>query len=154
MSSLGEKALNALCVTYSVHEYDFRKKGAAAAARALGIPLAATLKTLVTRVDDGRFVFLLVPGDRSVSMKRFARHLGVKAADLASEKEAERVTGYKVGGIGPFGSKRALPVYLDLAALDHDRIFFNGGRRGLLLGMDPEDLLAAAEAEPVDVAEP
>ena len=82
------------------------------------------------------------------------RALGAKQAQLANERDAERLTGYRVGGIGPFGSRTALPVYVDISILDHERIFINGGRRGLLLGLDPEHLIEAAHAEIVDVGNP
>jgi Cys-tRNA(Pro)/Cys-tRNA(Cys) deacylase len=149
--SLGEQALRALGLRFSSHEYDYRKKGAEAAAAALGVPLAAALKTLVVELSDGRFVFVLVPGDRSVSMRNLARALCVKSAELASERDTERLTGYRVGGIGPFGSRTPLQIFVDASALDQDRVFVNGGRRGLLLGMDPEELVETAGAELIDV---
>ncbi|MBN2497079.1 MAG: Cys-tRNA(Pro) deacylase [Deltaproteobacteria bacterium] len=152
MASLGEKHLQRLGVTYSVHSYDYRKKGAAAAAEALGLDVAATLKSLVIRLPGPRFIFFLVPGDASLSMRKLARSLGERSAELASERDAERLTGYRVGGMGPFGSRNALPVYVDLSALEHDTVYVNGGRRGLLLGMDPEALVEAAQAEVLDVA--
>lgn len=152
MASLGEKALNAMNVSYSSHEYDYRKKGAEAAAEALEIPLSATLKTLVVALPDKEFAFLMAPGDVSVSMRNFARTLKVKSAELASERDAQRLTGYQVGGIGPFGSRTPLPVYVDLKALDYDTVYFNGGRRGLILGIETEALLDAAQAELVDVS--
>lgn len=154
MPSLGEQALSAAGVAYTTHPYDYRRKGAEAAAEALDIPLAAALKTLVVKLDRSRFVFLVASGDRSVSMRALARSLGARSAELASERDAERLTGYRVGGISPLGSRLALPVYVDLAALDHQRVYVNGGRRGLLLGLDPEALIGAAAAELVDVAQP
>ena len=149
--SLGERALKELGLSFSSHEYDYRKKGAEAASAALGLPLSAALKTLVVELSDGRFVFVLVPGGLSVSMRNLARALGVKSADLASERDTERLTGYQVGGIGPFGSRTPLPIYVDVSALDAERVYVNGGRRGLLLGLDPEDLVETAGAELIDV---
>jgi len=155
-ASLGERALRERGVAYVAHEYDYRKKGAEAAAEALGVELSATLKTLVVRLDGGprgdRFVFLLESGDRQVSLKGFARAVGAREAELAPERDAERLTGYQVGGIGPFGSRTALPVYVDLEAARHERVLVNGGRRGLLLELTLDDLLRAADAELVDVA--
>lgn len=149
--SLGEQALARTGVPFTRHEYDYRKKGAEAASAALGIPLAAALKTLVVALADGRFVFVLMPGHLTVSMRALARALGVKGADLAPERDTERLTGYRVGGIGPFGSRTPLPVFVDLRVLDLERVFVNGGRRGLLLGLEPEALIQAAQAELVDV---
>jgi Cys-tRNA(Pro) deacylase len=150
--SLGEQQLRELGVAFATHEYDYRKKGAEAAAEALGVPLSAALKTLVVRLSDDRDVFVLVAGDRSVSMRNLARALGVKSASLASERDTERLTGYRVGGIGPFGSRTKLPVFVDLAALDHDQVYVNGGRRGLLLSMEPEVLIEACGAELIDAS--
>ena len=152
MASLGEKALQELGVSFTSHPYDYRQKGAKPAAEALGIPLEATFKSLVIRLHDKSFVFLLAPGGRAVSMRKFARAIGTKSAELASERDAERLTGYRVGGIGPFGSRTSLPVYLDLEAIEQDLIYFNGGRRGLLLSMHPEQFLEAANAELIETA--
>lgn len=129
MASLGQKALQRAGVAYSSHEYDYRIKGAYAAAEALQLPLSSTLKTLVVKLSDGRFVFVLIPGGMSVSMRSLARALQVKSAELSTERDAQRLSGYQVGGVGPFGSRTALPVFLDLRALDHPRVYVNGGRR-------------------------
>ena len=152
MPSLGEKALRQKRIPFSSVEYDFRKKGADAASEALGIPISATIKSLVVKTADEDFIFLLIPGDRSVSMKNLARILGVKSAEMASERDTERLTGYRVGGISPFGSRTALPVYVDLGVADHQKVYINGGRRGLLLCMEPDDLIRAADAELIDVS--
>lgn len=154
MASLGEQALTRMGVAFTSHVYDYRKKGAEAAAQALAVPLSSTLKTLVVKLADDRFVFVLIGGDLSVSMRSLARTLGVKTAELASERDTERLTGYRVGGIGPFGSRTPLDLFVDLRALDHERVYVNGGRRGLLLGLSPEDLIAAAGAELIDVSRP
>ena len=152
MASLGQRALKDLGIAHSVHEYDYRQKGAEAAADALAAPLSAMLKTLVVELSDGRHVFLLVPGDKDVSMRSVARALGVKSAQLAAERDAQRLTGYRVGGIGPFGSRTPLPVLVELSAVEHERVFVNGGRRGLVLGLEVDDLISAATAELVDAA--
>ena len=120
MASLGEKALEALGLVYSSHEYDFRQKGAEAAAKALSLELSAVLKTLVLKHSGGGFLFLLVPGGVSVSMRKMSRALGVKGIEMASERDAERLTAYRVGGIGPFGSRTPLPVFMELQALEHE----------------------------------
>ena len=139
MPTLGERVLTERGVAFTSHAYDYRKKGTEAASEALGIPNGATIKTLVVKLQDGRFVFLLASGDREVSMRALARDVGAKGAELASERDAERLTGYQVGGIGPFGSRTALPVY--------------GVRRGLLVGLHPERLVEAAGAQLVDVGQ-
>ncbi|MBU51562.1 MAG: Cys-tRNA(Pro) deacylase [Deltaproteobacteria bacterium] len=152
MSSLGEKALQTIGVDYTPHPYDYQKKGAEAAAIALNIPVDVVFKTLVVALPEREFVYLLAPGGSSVSMKSFARLLQVKSAELATERDAERLTGYKVGGIGPFGARTSLPLYLDLSALDHDLIYINGGRRGLLLGIPTSALIDVVGVELVEVS--
>lgn len=151
MASLGQQYLTTRGVAFSSHEYDYRKKGAQAAADALGIAIGAMLKTLVVRLADGRHVFLLVPGDKDVSMRSLARALGVKGAELASERDAQRLTGYQVGGIGPFGSRTELPILLELSSVEHERVYINGGRRGLILGLATDDVIDVLHAELVDV---
>ncbi len=151
MASLGEQSLTQKGIQYSCHEYDYRKKGAEVAAAALGLDVSAMLKTLVVKLADGRFVLLVVPGDKDVSMRSLARALGVKSAELAAERDAQRLTGYRVGGISPFGTRTPMDVWLDLSAVDYDRIYVNGGRRGLILGMALDDFITAAKAELIDV---
>ena len=87
-------------------------------------------------------------------MRTLARHFRVKSAELTSERDAERLTGYQVGGIGPLGGRTALDVYIDLSAVEHDHVFFNGGRRGLILGVGLEAFIGVANAELVDVCLP
>jgi Cys-tRNA(Pro)/Cys-tRNA(Cys) deacylase len=158
MTSLGEKSLLSTPYPFTSHEYDYRQKGVEAAAEALDLDPTQILKTLVVelaRKEEGRaFVFLMVPGKHSASMKQLARALGAKQANLASERDAERLTGYQVGGIGPFGARTPLPVFIALAACDHNTLYFNGGRRGLMLSMTIDDLLAATKAELLDVTQP
>lgn len=157
MSSLGEKALQAMPYAFTSHEYDYRKKGLTAAAEALELRHEQLLKTLVVSIERKSqrkdYVLLMIPGGFSASMKRLARELGAKQAQLATEREAERLTGYQVGGIGPFGIRTPLPVYIALAACEQDVVYFNGGRRGLMLSMSFEDLLAAADAEILEVTQ-
>ena len=152
MASLGEQHLRSRGIPFTSFEYDYRKKGAEAAARSLGLPPSAMLKTLVVRLADGRTVLLLEPGDKEVSMRNLARALGVKAAELATEREAERLTGYRVGGIGPFGTRTELPVFVELSSAAHDQVYVNGGRRGLILGLDLDVVMEAARAELVDAS--
>lgn len=152
MASLGEQHLRAKGVSFTSYEYDYRKKGAEAAARSLGVPVSAVLKTLVVKLADGRTVLLLEPGDKEVSMRNLARALGVKTAELATEREAERLTGYRVGGIGPFGTRTELPVFVELSSAEHEDVYVNGGRRGLILGLSLDVLIQSAQAELVDAS--
>ena len=115
------------------------------AAEALGEPPARVLKTLVAQVD-GRPVCLVLPSDREASMKKVAQAFGGKAAAMLPVPDAERLTGYKVGGVSPFGQKRRLPTAVDSAAAGEPYVYVNGGQRGLQIRLAYADLVAAAQA--------
>jgi Cys-tRNA(Pro)/Cys-tRNA(Cys) deacylase len=142
-------------VTFAVHTYDYGSaphgsSTAAYAAEALSIPAERFAKTLVAEAD-GDPVFVLMPGHREVSLRKLARAAGAKHAELADPRDAERLTGYQVGGIGPFGSRRTLPVYVDASLLDHDRIALNGGQRGVILEVASADVVRLLVAVPADL---
>ncbi len=132
-------------------EYDFRQKGSEYAAKALGVPLDAMLKSLVVRLSDSRFAFVVMPGSKDVSLKELARSAGVKEAQVASERDAQRLTGYLVGGISPFGARIQLPVYVDEGILKHGEIYINGGRRGLILKLRTKDLIGTLDPTVTDL---
>ena len=110
------------------------------AAAALGIEPARVFKTLVASVDDG-LVLAVVPVDRELDPKRLAAAIGGRRAVMADPAEAERATGYVVGGISPLGSRRQLPVVVDASAFDHETVFVSAGLRGLQLEIAPRDLV-------------
>ena len=115
------------------------------AAEAIGEAPARVLKTLMAEVD-GKPVCVVVPSDREVSMKRLAAVFGGKVANMMKPAEAERLTGYRVGGISPFGQKRKVPTAIEEAALDEPYVFINGGQRGLQVRLTPDDALVALGA--------
>lgn len=118
------------------------------AAEAIGESPARVLKTLMA-LADGKPVCVIVPSDHEVSMKRLASAFGAKSAQMMKPAEAERITGYKVGGISPFGQMRKVPSAMEAQAMEHDHVFINGGQRGLQLRLSPRDaaaLLGAAVA--------
>lgn len=137
---------------YTLHPYPYREGGALEAARALRVPPREMVKTLVMETDRGEAFLLLMPGDRRVSLKRLARALGVKNVSTVAPREAERLTGYRVGGISPYGTKRPLPVYVDKSILQLDRLYVNGGRRGLVVELTPRTLLETLRPTPVHAA--
>ncbi|MFB0505182.1 MAG: aminoacyl-tRNA deacylase [Thermodesulfobacteriota bacterium] len=151
MSSRGERFLIERRIPFESLEYDFRQKGSAYAAKALGAPLDAVLKSLVVRLSDSRFIFVLMPGSKDVSLKELARSAGVKEAQVASERDAQRLTGYLVGGISPFGARTQLPVYVDEEILDYGEIYINGGRRGLILKLRTKDFIDTVDATVLDL---
>jgi Cys-tRNA(Pro)/Cys-tRNA(Cys) deacylase len=138
-------------VPFTAHAYEHHVKGAEFAAAALGIPLERFAKTLVVEVG-GDPVFALLPGDRELSLKKLARVVGAKQAQLADTHDAERLTGYLVGGISPFGARRALPVYVAESLLRHEQIAINGGQRGVILEVAADELVRVLRATVADLA--
>ena len=151
MSSRGERFLIERGIPFESLEYDFRQKGSEYAAKALGVPLDAMLKSLVVRLSDSRFAFVVMPGSKDVSLKELARSAGVKEAQVASERDAQRLTGYLVGGISPFGARTQLPVYVDEEILKHGEIYINGGRRGLILKLMTKDIIGTLDPTVTDL---
>jgi Cys-tRNA(Pro)/Cys-tRNA(Cys) deacylase len=135
-------------VPFGEHRYEHRVKGAAYAAEALGLPPAMLAKTLVAELDE-EFAFALVPGDRELSLRGLARAAGARSASLASERDAQRLTGYAIGGISPFGSKTALPVFAVAEWLGRERVALNGGARGVILELAAADLTRLLSPTPI-----
>ncbi|HVZ29067.1 MAG TPA: Cys-tRNA(Pro) deacylase [Asticcacaulis sp.] len=120
------------------------------AAEALGVDPGQTFKTLMAEVD-GKPVCVVVPSPQEVSMKKLAAHFGGKAANMMKVPDAERLTGYKVGGISPFGPKKRVPTAIDETAQLFDIVYINAGQRGLLLSIAPDDAVRMLEAGFVDL---
>ena len=140
-------ALTKAGVAFTLHEYDYDPNAARIgmqAADALGVDPARLLKTLMAKAGDT--VCVLVPSDAEVSLKKLAAAAGVKDAAMLPPAEAERITGYHVGGISPFGQKKRVRVFVDEAALAHASIIVNGGRRGLQIELAPADLVRVLAA--------
>jgi Cys-tRNA(Pro)/Cys-tRNA(Cys) deacylase len=147
------KALQKLGVKFVLHTYVYDSDAESIgmqAAEALGVEPFRMLKTLMAEVDD-KPVCVVVPSDREVSMKKLAAAFGGKAAKMMRPADAERLTGYHVGGISPFGQKRRVPVIIEESALGHATVFLNGGQRGLQIEINPNDLYMAIEAVPMAV---
>jgi Cys-tRNA(Pro)/Cys-tRNA(Cys) deacylase len=135
-------------VAFTVHSYDYdpdADKIGLQAAEALGEVPARVLKTLMAQVD-GKPVCMIVPSDREVSMKKLAAAFGGKSAQMMKPQEAERISGYKVGGISPFGQMKVLPTAFEEQALTHDLVFINGGQRGLQVRLNPRDAATVLKA--------
>ena len=147
------QALSRLGIAFTLHEYDYDPQADSIglqAAEALGIAPQRLLKTLMAEVD-GRPVCLVVPSDREVSMKKCAAAFGGKAAKMMRPADAERLTGYHVGGISPFAQKKRVPVAIEHAALVETTVFLNGGQRGLQIEIDPAAAMQALGAEARDL---
>lgn len=145
------RALEQAKVAFTVHTYEYDPDADSIglqAAQALGEDPARVLKTLMAQVD-GKPVCVIVPSDHEVSLKKLAAAFGGKAAQMMRSADAERLSGYRIGGISPFGQMRKIPVALEIQALGHALVYINGGQRGLQARLDPRDaqrLLAAITA--------
>lgn len=147
------RLLAAQGVAVTLHPYDYDPGAEAvglAAAAALGLDPALTLKTLMVEVD-GRPACCVIPSDRQLSMKRVAAAFGGKQAAMMPPAKAERLTGYHVGGISPFGQKKPVPVAMEARVAGAARVWINAGARGLLLGIPPAEALRVlgATAKPL-----
>jgi len=144
------QALRKLGIAFKLHTYVYDSTVPSGgiglqAAEALGVEPGRMLKTLMAEVD-GNPVCVVVPSDCEVSMKKLATALGGKSASMMRPADAERLTGYHVGGISPFGQKKRVPVAIERAAMENLTVFVNGGQRGLQIEIDPNDAAIAAGA--------
>ena len=145
--------LKANGVSYTEHEYDYVERGGTeVSAQALGVPEHEVVKTLVMQDDRARPLIVLMHGDRQVSTKNLARQIGAKSVDPCTPDVAQRHSGYLVGGTSPFGTRKAMPVYVEESILALPRICINGGRRGYLVGIEPAVLTRLLGAKPVECA--
>lgn len=144
------QALDRVAASYQVHTYHVESVDGSygqSVAAAIGAEPGRVFKTLVASVD-GQHTVAIVPVDHQLSLKALARAAGGKRAHMAEARDAERLTGYVVGGISPFGQTRRLPVFADLSAFDHDTVFVSGGQRGIQLEVAPDLLQAITAATP------
>jgi len=138
-------------VDFTHHPYEYEERGGTAvSAREIGVDEHAVIKTLVMEDDAKRPLVVLMHGDREVSTKNLARHMGVKTISPCDPATADRHSGYQVGGTSPFGTRRTMPVYVQRTILDLPRIYINGGKRGYLVGMIPAELVRVLKPVPVD----
>jgi Cys-tRNA(Pro)/Cys-tRNA(Cys) deacylase len=147
-STRATETLAKLGVKFTLHSYDYDPDAESIglqAAEALGLAPKRMLKTLMAEVD-GKPVCAVVPSDCEVSMKKLAAAFGGKAAKMMRPADAERLTGYHVGGISPFGQKKRVPVAIEQAALGETSVFVNGGQRGLQIELAPDDAAKATAA--------
>jgi Cys-tRNA(Pro) deacylase len=140
-------------VGFSEHPYAYEEHGGTAvSARALGVPEHDVVKTLVMQDEAARPLIVLMHGDCKVSTKNLARAIGCKSVEPCKPEVAQRHSGYLVGGTSPFGTRKAMPVYVEESILALEKIYINGGRRGYLVGIAPGVLVDVLAARPVQCA--
>jgi Cys-tRNA(Pro) deacylase len=147
------QALRAAGVAFTEHVYDYVEHGGTAeSSRQLGVPEREVVKTLVMQNERAEPLIVLMHGDKQVSTKNLARAIGAKSVEPCKPDVAQRHSGYLVGGTSPFGTRKAMPVYVEATVLELPRILINGGRRGYLVGIDPQVLASVVAAVPVNCA--
>ncbi len=145
--------LRAHGIAFTEHPYQYVEHGGTAeSARQLGVDEHAVVKTLVMQDDKAEPLIVLMHGDASVSTKNLARAIAVKSIEPCKPEVAQRHSGYLVGGTSPFGTRRALRVFVEASVLALPRIYINGGRRGYLVGLLPQVLVDPLGAQPVHCA--
>lgn len=145
--------LRAEGVEFSEHIYEYQEHGGAQhSAEVLGLDPFAVVKTLVMQDEKGSPLIVLMHGNRTVSTKNLARQIGAKSVAPCTPETANRHSGYLVGGTSPFATRRKMPIYIERSILALPRICINGGKRGYLVGIDPEVCVRLLQAQPVECA--
>ena len=145
--------LRARGIAFTEHPYEYLEHGGAEhSAEVLGFDPFTVVKTLVMQDQDAKPLIVLMHGNRKVSTKNLARQIGAKSVEPCAPEVASRHSGYQVGGTSPFGTRRAMPVYIEEGILALPRIALNGGRRGYLVGLDPQVCVQLLGARPVQCA--
>lgn len=140
-------------VEFGEHPYEYVERGGTEeSARQLGVDEHVVVKTLVMEDEHAKPLIVLMHGDRTVSTKNLARQTGAKRIEPCKPDVANRHSGFLVGGTSPFGTKKAMPVYVESSILELDRIYLNGGRRGYLVSLRPSVLTELLDAKPVQCA--
>ena len=139
-------------VAFKVHRYNYEPRGGTkVSARELKVEHHQVIKTLVMEDHESKPLIVLMHGTQEVSTRALARHLGVKSVKACKPDVAQRHSGYQVGGTSPFGTRKAMPVYVENSILDLPLIYINGGQRGLLVSIEPAVLENLLKIEPVDI---
>lgn len=139
-------------ITYGKHIYDYLRKGAEVAAEQLNVNSHIMIKTLVMQKEDGEPLIMLMHGDKEVSLKELARQIGAKSVQPCNLEDAQRYSGYLVGGISPFGVKKHMPFYIEEELLSFPQIWINGGQRGFIIDMPSDSLVKLLNPKPVKVS--
>lgn len=149
------RQLRALGIAFTEHRFDYREEAGGAAAQgaaALGVDEYCVVKTLIMEDEHGTPLIVLMHGNRQVSTRKLARQIGVKSIAPCNPATACRHSGYLIGGTSPFGVRRTMPIFIEGSILELPLIYINGGRRGLMLALDPRQVQQALRATPVEIA--
>jgi Cys-tRNA(Pro)/Cys-tRNA(Cys) deacylase len=143
-------------VKYEVLTYDESVHNAVEAAQAMGYPPSQVYKTLVVQPEgSSKYVLVMIPGDHTLDLKRFAREIGQKKVNMPTKRDAEAATGLKTGGIGALAlTQKHWAVYLDQDANEQEFIMVNAGQRGVNLKVNVKDLIRVLNVKIVDAADP
>jgi Cys-tRNA(Pro) deacylase len=140
-------------VVFTEHPYEYLEHGGAQhSAEVLGWDPFSVVKTLVMQDQDAKPLVVLMHGNRKVSTKNLARQIGAKSVEPCQPETANRHSGYLVGGTSPFGTRKTMPIFIESTILDLPQILINGGRRGYLVGIDPQICVSLLGAKPVQCA--
>ena len=146
------RELRANNIAFTDHPYEYEEKGGTAvSARELGVPEHAVVKTLVMEDEARNPLIVLMHGDLKVSTKELARMIGVKTITPCNPDTANGHSGYTVGGTSPFGTRKKMPVYMEETILELPKIYINGGRRGYLVGIVPQEVVRILSPQLVKV---
>jgi Cys-tRNA(Pro) deacylase len=149
------KFLKANKVAFTPHLYAYEEHGGTrVSARELGVDEHCVVKTLIFEDENAKPLIVLMHGDCKVSTKELARQIPCKKVEPCKPEVANRHTGFLVGGTSPFGTKKAMPVFVERSILELPLIYINGGKRGFLVGIDPAVLASVLKAKAVDAALP
>ena len=145
--------LRARKVVFTEHAYEYLEHGGALhSAEVLGFDPFSVVKTLIMQDQSARPLVVLMHGNRKVSTKNLARQIGAKSVEPCAPDVANRHSGYLVGGTSPFGTRKTMPVYIEASILELPSILINGGRRGYLIGIEPQVCVDLLSAKPVQCA--
>jgi len=148
------KFLSRHAIAHSNHLYEYEEDGGTkVSARELNVAEHAVVKTLVMEDETKKPLIVLMHGDRKVNTKDLAQQIGCKKIAPCSADDAQRHTGYMVGGCSPFGTRKPLPIFLEKSILDLPLIYVNGGRRGYLVGVHPHDIVRVLAPKIVEVGQ-
>lgn len=152
MSTRAISYLKKKMIPFEVVKYEHEEKGAAFAAKATGYPLECTVKTLVVELDRKSYCLALLPGHRELDLRKLASLCGARRSAMVDIKTAERLTGYWVGGISPFGTRQRLASVMESSILNNEAVLVNAGQRGVMLKMAPGEIVAAIGCRVLSIA--